>query len=89
MRSAMNESLVTTIGFLAAFGTTASWLPQVVRTWKTRSAEDFSWAYLALFAAGVALWLVYGMLRHDPAVTAANAITLVLVLSVAAIKARS
>ena len=78
----------TVIGSVAAFGTTCAWLPQVFKTWKTRSAEDFSWGYLALFSTGVALWFVYGMLKKDGVIMAANGITLLLVTTVIFVKAR-
>ena len=78
----------TVIGALAAVGTTAAWLPQVVKTWRSRSAEDFSWTYLAMFSSGVALWIVYGVLRKDGVVIAANAVTLLLVLTVLFVKVR-
>lgn len=84
----MNPVFITVIGGLAAFGTTAAWLPQVLRTWRSRSAEDFSWSYLAMFSAGVALWLVYGILRKDGVIVAANGVTLLLVLTVAFVKMR-
>ncbi|HEX7152175.1 MAG TPA: SemiSWEET transporter [Thermoanaerobaculia bacterium] len=80
--------MVTILGFAAAFGTTAAWFPQVWKTWRSRSAEDFAWSYLALFSAGVALWLVYGIFRKDAAVIAANAVTLLLVISVSFVKVR-
>jgi MtN3 and saliva related transmembrane protein len=78
----------TIIGGLAAFGTTAAWLPQVWKTWKSRSADDFSWSYLTLFSAGVSLWLVYGFLRKDPVIMAANGVTLLLVVTVTFVKIR-
>jgi MtN3 and saliva related transmembrane protein len=84
----MNSLLIFAVGFGAAIGTTAAWFPQVVRTWNTRSARDFSWGYLALFVAGVSLWTTYGILRRDPVVIIGNGITLVLVISVALVKAR-
>jgi MtN3 and saliva related transmembrane protein len=78
----------TIIGALAAIGTTAAWLPQVVKTWRSRSAEDFSWSYLAMFSTGVALWIVYGLLRKDGVVIGANVVTLLLVLTVLFVKMR-
>jgi MtN3 and saliva related transmembrane protein len=84
----MNDIAVTILGFAAAFGTTAAWLPQVKQTWQTRSAEDFSWSYLALFSTGVALWMIYGILRKDPAVVVANAVTLLLVIVMSVVKMR-
>lgn len=78
----------TIIGACAAVGTTAAWLPQVFKTWRSRSAEDFSWSYLALFSSGVSLWLVYGVMKKDGVIMAANGITLLLVLTVAFVKMR-
>lgn len=78
----------TVIGALAAVGTTLAWLPQVVKTWRSRSAEDFSWTYLSMFSTGVAFWLVYGFLRKDGVVIGANAVTLLLVLTVLFVKVR-
>ena len=55
------------VGLLAAVLTTGSWIPQLVRVWRTRSTDDLSWSYLGTFASGVFLWLVYGLYREDPA----------------------
>ena len=76
------------VGIVAAILTTAAWLPQVFKTWHTRSARDFSWGYLAMFATGVALWAVYGALRRDLAVFGANIVTIVLVIGVIVVKLR-
>jgi MtN3 and saliva related transmembrane protein len=84
----MNNILILVVGFGAAVGTTAAWLPQVARTWNTRSARDFSWGYLALFMMGVFLWTMYGVLRRDLVVIVANGITLLLVITVGVVKAR-
>lgn len=84
----MKNLLIFAVGFGAAVGTTAAWFPQVVRTWNTRSARDFSWGYLALFIMGVSLWTAYGILRRDPVVIIGNGITLLLVISVGVVKAR-
>lgn len=80
--------MTTVIGALAAVGTTAAWLPQVFKTWKSGRAEDFSWGYLAMFSGGVTGWLIYGILKKDAVIIAANAITLLLVLTIAFVKMR-
>ena len=80
--------LTTIIGTLSAIGTTAAWLPQVLQTWRTRSAEDFSWGYLWLFSSGVAGWTLYGILKRDAVIVAANAVTLALVIVVMVVKLR-
>ena len=82
----MTPFAIVTIGIIAACLTTGAWLPQIVKTWRTRSAHDFSWGYLAMFSSGVALWAVYGFLRDDIAVTGANVVTIVLVLGVIVVK---
>jgi MtN3 and saliva related transmembrane protein len=78
----------TIIGGIAAFGTTCAWMPQVFKTWKTRSADDFSWSYLAMFTTGVSCWLVYGFMKKDYVIVAANGVTLLLVITIIFVKAR-
>lgn len=84
----LSSTLTTIVGSLAAIGTTAAWLPQVLKTLRSGRADDFSRGYLALFASGVALWLVYGVLRHDPVIIVANAATLALVFVIVVVKVR-
>ena len=66
------------IGLVAAFCTTISFLPQVIKTWKSGSAKDLSLGMFSFFCAGVALWLVYGILTKDLPIIAANLLTLIL-----------
>lgn len=80
--------LTELIGTLAATLTTLSFLPQVAKTWRSRSAADFSWIWLVAFAAGLALWLVYGIALVSLPLIAANGITLSLVLMIAFVKWR-
>lgn len=70
------------LGYLAATGTTLAFLPQVVRVWRTRSAEDISLAMYLLFIAGVILWILYGLAIHSLPVIVANSVTLVLASAV-------
>ena len=82
----MTPLVIVSLGIVAACLTTGAWLPQIVKTWRTRSAHDFSWGYLAMFSTGVALWAVYGFLRDDIAVLGANVVTIVLVIGVIVVK---
>lgn len=66
------------IGLAAGALTTAAFVPQVVRTWRTGSTRDLSLGMLLLFFAGLALWLVYGVLTSQLPVILANVVTLVL-----------
>lgn len=81
----MND--VESIGFAAAILTTIAFVPQVLRTWRL-GGHELSWAMLALLGSGVSLWLVYGVQRASLPLIAANGLTLVQVLAMAAIKFR-
>lgn len=76
------------LGALAGTLTTAAFVPQVLKTWKSRSAEDVSLAMFLIFSAGVLLWLVYGILIGATPIIVANAVTLVLALAILAMKIR-
>jgi len=79
---------VETIGFLAAFLTTASFAPQVVLTWRT-GGRQLSWAMLVLFGAGVGLWFLYGAIERSGPIMLANALTGLQVLAIGWIKLRA
>ncbi|MCC5934929.1 MAG: SemiSWEET family sugar transporter [Balneolales bacterium] len=76
----MEFTLITVVGLLAATCTTISFLPQVIKTWKSKSAKDLSLGMFSIFATGVFLWLVYGLMIGDLPIILANTITLLLVL---------
>lgn len=73
---------VTLLGLVAGTLTTLAFLPQVVKTWRTKSSNDLSVGTLGMICTGVLLWLIYGLLVGDLPIIAANAVTLVLVVSV-------
>jgi MtN3 and saliva related transmembrane protein len=76
------------IGYTAAVLTTLSFVPQFWRTWRTRDVSGISLAMYAAFAAGVFLWLVYGLLVGSWPIVVANAVTLALALAILAMKVR-
>lgn len=76
------------IGMVAGTLTTCAFLPQVVRTVRTKSSKDLSWSWLFMFLTGVSLWLVFGLMSASLSVSVANAITLVCVLVLVATKWR-
>lgn len=75
-------NLVTALGLLAATLTTFSFLPQVIKTWRTKSAEDLSLGTFSMFCTGVLCWLMYGILIEDLPIILANTVTIVLAGSV-------
>ena len=76
------------LGFAAGALTTVAFVPQVIKTWRTRSAGDLSGGMFAVFGSGVFLWLVYGMAIGSLPVVIANAATLVLALTILVLKRR-
>ena len=79
---------VNLLGLTAGGLTTASFLPQVIKTWKTKSAEDISYGMFAMFGTGVFLWLLYGFATASAPIIASNAVTLILAISILVLKFR-
>lgn len=78
----MDNDAVMALGLAAAAFTTLSFLPQVLKVWRTRRAGDISLRMYAVFCTGIVLWLVYGILTDDLPIIAANGMTLALAGSV-------
>jgi len=74
----------TYLAFLAGALTSTGYLPQIAKGWKTRRLEDVSLLMPAVLGSGMVLWLIYGLVRGDPAIILANVVgsslTAVLVL---------
>ncbi|MBD2124151.1 SemiSWEET transporter [Trichocoleus sp. FACHB-262] len=78
----------TTLGLIAGSLTTIAYLPQLIKTWKSKSADDLSWSMLITLCVGIVLWLVYGSYVHDIPVICANIVTLVLSSIILGLKIR-
>ncbi len=76
----------TLLGSLAGFLTTAAFVPQVWKTWKSKSAADLSLGMFVVFSLGVFCWLVYGIMISQTPVIFWNAITLILALAILVMK---
>lgn len=67
------------LGFAAGTLTTLAFLPQFIKLSKSKSSRDISIpTYLAL-CLGTVLWLIYGFLRGDAPLIAANGIALLII----------
>ncbi len=73
--------MVYFIGLAASTLTMFSFVPQVVKMYKCKSARDVSIATILQLAAGVTLWTVYGVLQKDPIIIFANLVTLAILLA--------
>jgi MtN3 and saliva related transmembrane protein len=80
--------MVSELGYAAGVITVASFLPQVVRAWRTRRTRDLSLGSLALLILAGALWIVYGAISRDWPVVATNAGMVALLVLLAGAKAR-
>ena len=69
---------ITVIGLMAGSLTTISFLPQAIKTWKSKSAKDISLTMFLSFCIGVILWIIYGLFIMDIPVLVTNIVTLIL-----------
>jgi MtN3 and saliva related transmembrane protein len=84
----MHLTLIRWIGLAAGFLTTAAFVPQVAKCWRSRHTQDISLPFTAATAAGLALWLLYGIFLGEAPIILANSATLALVLTLLALKLR-
>jgi len=66
---------ITFIGFIAATCTTLAFLPQAIKTIKTKHTKDLSFVTYFVLTIGIFIWLVYGLIINDFPLIIANAIT--------------
>jgi len=79
---------IDVIGYCAATMATISFLPQLIRVVKLRTARDISLGMFLSFTVGTAFWFTYGLLSHSMPVSIANGITLILSGSILVLKLR-
>ena len=77
---------VTILGLVAASLTTFAGLPQLIKTWKTKSTKDISLLLFLMMFVGVLLWLIYGILTGDIPLIAGNGVSALLVGAILALK---
>jgi MtN3 and saliva related transmembrane protein len=77
-RQVLDTSWTAVLGFAAACCSTLAFLPQVLKTWRSRSARDISLATFSVMITGSLLWMAYAWLQKDMPVLVTNAIIFVL-----------
>lgn len=68
--------VITILGFAAAALTTASFLPQAIKTIRTKDTTGISLFMYSLFATGTLLWFLFGLFSNNMPIVVANAVTL-------------
>lgn len=81
-----NMETADILGYLAALLTTAAFVPQVWRTFRTHDVSGISLTMYSIFTAGVATWLAYGVVLKETPMILANSVTLVLACGVLMMK---
>ncbi|MCP4089468.1 MAG: hypothetical protein GY746_06715 [Gammaproteobacteria bacterium] len=84
----MDFEWITLLGLIAAICTTASFLPQVIKTLKSKKTNDISLLMYAILTIGLFLWLVYGIALRDIPLILANGVSFSLAMSVLLLKIR-
>jgi MtN3 and saliva related transmembrane protein len=84
----MEINFITTLGLTAGVLTTIAYLPQLIKTWKTKSADDLSWSMLIVLCIGIILWLIYGVIEQDIPLIFANVVTFIFALIILILKIR-
>ena len=79
-------TLVSNLGYLAGFLTTLAFVPQVIKTWRTKSTKDISLGMFLIFNLGVFCWLIYGFLINQGPVILWNLVTLILASAILMMK---
>ena len=77
---------IDVLGFVAGIFTTIAFIPQVMKTWDSKSAEDVSYLMFIFFILGVLLWCIYGWEIHSIPVIIANTITFFLAATIITLK---
>jgi MtN3 and saliva related transmembrane protein len=70
------------IGIAASVGTGLYLLPQLIKLFKEKKAEQLSVGMMAVLLGGLILWIIYGVRKEDPIIIISNAISLVLNISI-------
>ena len=69
-----SDLLMSAIGIIAATLTTSSFLPQMIKGYRTKSMGDVSPYLMAVFGTGTMFWLAYGIFKNDWVIIGANAL---------------
>jgi MtN3 and saliva related transmembrane protein len=81
-------TLLDLLGLSAGSLTTLSFVPQVIKTWRSKSADDISTGMFVIFSIGLVMWLIYGLYLQSLPIIVSNIVTLVLTVVILILKYR-
>ncbi len=79
-------NFITILGLVAATCTTIAFIPQAIKTIRTKHTKDLSLGMYALLTIGIILWLTYGVIKNDLPIILANGVTLVFAATILFLK---
>ncbi len=79
---------VDILGYSACAVTALTFLPQVVKTWKEKSAKNVSLLMFVIAAVNEVMWIAYGVMRDDMVIIVTNAIMIVMAFTMISLKLR-
>ena len=82
----MHFNYTDLFGFIAALLTTVAFVPQLYKTWQSKSADDVSLIMLILFLIGLTCWIIYGISIKSIPILVANIITFIFNFSILSLK---
>jgi MtN3 and saliva related transmembrane protein len=83
---ALPDWSITAVGLVAATCTTVAFVPQVVRVWRLKRADEISQSTFLVLSVGMLIWLGYGVLIDSWPLIVANGVTVVLTVTILALK---
>jgi MtN3 and saliva related transmembrane protein len=84
----MEKSYITALGVVAGTLTTLAYLPQVIKSWKSKSTKDLSFGMFGLLFVGIIMWTIYGVLLGSMPLIIFNSITLAEAAAILYVKMR-
>ena len=76
------------IGYIAAFLTTAAYVPQLLKVMRHKHTQSISLGMYIFITSGLATWFVYGVMIGSPSIIIANTITFFMALAILVMKLR-
>jgi MtN3 and saliva related transmembrane protein len=76
----MSLTFTEIVGYTASAASAITFLPQVIKIWRTKSTKDLSWMTLVFLFTNVSLWLFYGILILNMPIMVTNGIVLTMII---------
>lgn len=76
------------VGSIASVLVSSSFIPQIIKGYRTKHLNDVSYLLMILISIGMSLWIVYGIEKQDMVIVGANIATIALNMILLGLKAK-